>query len=82
MMHGKLEFPLQGPALLVRDAGDEHLLANLQKFGGDLDDLLRRLTRAKNDFGEIFTKRAVCVHLGKTQVGCRRGLKSVKDFFE
>ena len=74
-MDGALEFFLQRAGVLGGDAGDEHRLAVLQKFGGDFDDLFRRLARAKDHFGEILAQRAVRVHLREAEVGHGRGLK-------
>jgi len=81
MENGFFEFFLQRAGVVGGDAGDEHLLAVVQKFGGDFNDLLRRLARAKYDFGEIFPQRAVRVHLREAEIGGRRGLEGAQDFF-
>ena len=60
-MDGVLEFFPQGAGMFGVDTGDEHRLAVFEKFGGDFDDLFRRLARAKNDFGKIFAQaRGAC----------------------
>ena len=79
MVDGALEFLPQRAGVLGGDAGDEHRLAEFKQFGGDFDDLLRRLARAKNDFGEIFPQRAVRVHLRETEIDHRRGLERPQD---
>jgi len=78
MMDGELEFFLQRAGVLGGDAGDEHRLAVLQKFRRDFDNLLRRLARTEDHFGEILAERAVRVHLREAEVGHRRGLKRVQ----
>ena len=79
MVDGGLEFFPQGVGMFGSDAGDEHRLAMIQKFGRDFDDLFRRLAGAKNHFGKIFPQRAVRVHLRETEVGHRRGLEGAEN---
>ncbi len=81
VMDGAFEFFLQRAGVFGGDAGDEHWLSMLQQFGGDLDDLFRRLARAENHFGKIFAERAVRVHLRETEVGHGRGLKCAAEPF-
>ena len=80
-MDRALEFFAKRAGVFGGDPGDEHRLAERKKFGGDFDDLIRRLAGAKNDFGEVFPERAVRVHLCKAEVGHRRGLKGLQNFF-
>ena len=79
VVDGAFEFFAQRAGVFGVDAGDEHPLFALQKFGGDFDDLLRRLARAENDFGKTLAQRAVRVHLRKAEVGHRRGLEGAQD---
>ena len=79
-MDGALEFFSQCAALFGGDAGDEHLLAVLQKFRRDFDDLFGSLARAENHFGEILAELAVGVDLGEAEIGDGRGLEGAQDF--
>ena len=80
-MDGALVFFPQCAGMVRRDAGDEHDLSVVQQFAGDFDHLFGRLARTKDDFREIFSQRAVRVHLGETEVGHRGGLESAQHFF-
>ena len=80
-MDGALEIFLQYADVFGGDARDENLLSVFEQFGRDLDDLFRRLAGTKNDFGKIFSQRAMRVHLRETEVGDRSGLEGAQDFF-
>ena len=78
MMDGAFEFLPQRAGMFGSDSRDQHWLSAIEQLGGDFDHLFRRFAGAKNDFGEIFAQRAVRVHLRKTEIGHRRGLKRVQ----
>ena len=80
MMDGALEFFAQRAGVFGVMRVTSTRLIVCQKFGGDFDDLLRRLARAKNHFGKTLAQGAMRVHLRKAEVGHRRGLKGLQDF--
>jgi hypothetical protein len=79
MVDRQLEFFAERAGVFGRDARCQNPLAVFPELGRNLHDLFRRLAGAKDDFGKISPQRAVRVHLGKAEVGHRRGLECAQN---
>jgi hypothetical protein len=74
-MHGAFAGSLKPAGVFSSNAGNQDAVLAFKQFGGDPDDLNRRLAGAEDDLGKSFAQSTVRIDLGETEVGDRRSLK-------
>src|ERR1035441_5571132 len=79
VINGALEMPAQSARMFGRGPSDQHPLLAGEELGRYLHHLLRRLARAKDDFGEPSAQRAVSIDLRKAEVRYRRRLELAQN---
>ena len=68
----------QGAGVIGRDPRDQHSSIRFDDARRNLHHLIGRFARAINHLGETFAQGAMSVHLGKTKISHRSGLKSAQ----
>ncbi len=75
------ELPTQSLGVLGVDAGGQDAFTGFEQFRSNLHQVLRRLAGTEDHLRKPAAQRAVCVHLGKAQIGHGGSLESLQNGF-